>query len=170
MTAPQVLQLLLPNEQATLSFAEMLQPYLRSGDLVVLTGDLGAGKTFFSGGLCRAFGLPAEERVTSPTYNLVQEYPTEPSIFHCDLYRLSHEDEIEELGLEEARQAGALLLVEWGAPYIQVLGGNAIELEFSVEPRAVRLQSARLPESRQNEVYQQLLGLEVFELLSLEQA
>ena len=157
------LEIQLDTERATLSFAQALAPFLRGGDLVVLTGDLGAGKTFFSGGLCRALGLDADERVTSPTYNLVQEYQTEPPIYHCDLYRLSHEDELEELGLDEARQAGALLLVEWGAPYIRGLGGDAIELNFCVEPRAVSVPSSAQLSSRQAEILQSLrasLGLQ----------
>ena len=154
MTVEERIERLLSTEQATLSFAQELAPLLKGGDLVILTGGLGAGKTFFSGGLCRALGLSSEERVTSPTYNLVQEYCTEPKVLHCDLYRLSHEDELDELGLEEAREAGALLVVEWGAPYIEGLGGDAIELEFELEPRRVLIKSARQVNFRQAQIYE----------------
>ncbi len=125
----------LPTETATEQLARKMAPLLRPADLLVLTGDLGAGKTFFAGALLRALGLPEEERVTSPTYSLVCEYPTTPPAIHADLYRLSSEEEVDDLGLEEKRAAGCLLVVEWGRPFIEVLGGGALEIEFSLEPR-----------------------------------
>lgn len=110
---------------------------------MVLSGTLGAGKTFFTGCLLRALGLDAEQPVTSPTYALVSEYSLPghaiTEVSHADLYRLKSPDEAEELGLFERREQGALLVVEWGEPFIDVLGGRAIELSFTVEPRSVTL-------------------------------
>lgn len=131
--------LALPSEEATASLAALLAPELRGGDLVVLSGELGAGKTFFAGALCHALGLDPDEPVTSPTFNLVSEYEISGLlVLHADFYRLKGEREAFELGLEERRAAGALLLVEWGLPYVSVLGGDPIEIEFSVEPRQAR--------------------------------
>jgi len=104
----------------------------------VLSGPLGAGKTFFVRALCRRMGLAAEERVTSPTFALVQLYETSPPLAHADLYRLSSEYEVLELGLEEMRQS-RLVVAEWAAPYVEALGGDALVIDFSVEPRRVRL-------------------------------
>lgn len=129
----------LPTEEDTLALAELLAAHLRGGDLLVLTGPLGAGKTFLAGALCRACGLEQDEAVTSPTFTLVHEYPTAPPISHADLYRLRSTDEVYDLDLAGKRDEGHLLLVEWGAPHVDALGGDAIELALSVFPRRARI-------------------------------
>lgn len=131
---------LLPDEQRTERLAAHLAPLLEPGDLLVLSGELGAGKTFFTRALCRALGLPEEERVTSPTFALVHEYSARLDVSHADLYRLGDEDEVYELGLDAQRDAGRLLVVEWGLPYAETLGGECLLLEFFVEPRRVVVQ------------------------------
>jgi len=105
--------------------------WLRPGDLLVLSGDLGSGKTFFTRALCRALGVPSEIRVTSPTFTLVNELPGRIPILHVDLYRVASSHEVLELGLRERRE-GALLVVEWGAPFVDELGGEALELELEL--------------------------------------
>ncbi|HTQ48886.1 MAG TPA: tRNA (adenosine(37)-N6)-threonylcarbamoyltransferase complex ATPase subunit type 1 TsaE [Polyangiaceae bacterium] len=101
---------------------------LEPGDLVVLAGDLGAGKTFLARAIARALGVPGA--VTSPTFTLVQEYETKRApLLHVDLYRLREsktplEQEIARLGLRERRAEGAILLVEWGEDAIDALGGD----------------------------------------------
>jgi tRNA threonylcarbamoyladenosine biosynthesis protein TsaE len=127
----------LPSEENTECLAARMAPLLRPGDLLVLSGDLGAGKTFFTRALCRALGLPEEVRVTSPTFTLVHEYSARLEISHADLYRLQNEDEVYELGLESHREQERLLVVEWGLPYLEMLGGEALVLEFAVGPRQV---------------------------------
>ncbi len=131
----------LPDEEATTRAAADLAPLLRLGDLVVLSGDLGAGKTFFVRALCAALGLDPDEPVTSPTFTLVHEYPLIPPVVHADLYRLSEPEEVEELGLE-VRRDDAIVLVEWGAPFVRELGGGALLLDFSLEPRTLRIHGA----------------------------
>jgi tRNA threonylcarbamoyladenosine biosynthesis protein TsaE len=102
----------LRDEAATASLAARLAPHLRAGDVVLLEGDLGAGKTAFARALINALPGPAEE-VPSPTFTLVQIYQRGGlEVWHCDLYRLEHVEEVEELGLEEAF-ASALVLIEW---------------------------------------------------------
>jgi tRNA threonylcarbamoyladenosine biosynthesis protein TsaE len=126
----------LESEEDTIELARRLAPELVAGDLLILTGGLGAGKTFFTRALCYALGLDEDEPVTSPTFTLAHEYPTTPSLVHADLYRLGDEDEVFELGLDTARADGSLLVVEWGAPFESVLGGDALHLELEVYPRA----------------------------------
>jgi tRNA threonylcarbamoyladenosine biosynthesis protein TsaE len=101
---------------------------LRAGDLVILTGGLGAGKTFLVRALVRAAG--ATSRVTSPTFALVREYRTRRgTMVHADLYRLrgdvgSLAGEVARLGLRERRSEGDIVLVEWGEDALESLGGE----------------------------------------------
>ena len=97
---------------ATLDFARRLALDLRQGDVVLLDGDLGAGKSEIARAMIRAMVGEAIE-VPSPTFTLVQRYDTDYCpITHADLYRIDHPDELTELGLEEAGDLG-VLLVEW---------------------------------------------------------
>lgn len=101
---------------------------LEAGDLVLLSGGLGAGKTFLARSVARAFGVRG--RVASPTFSLVHEYETGAGrLLHVDLYRLLETsvplaDEIQRLGLREQRAEGAVLLVEWGESGAGSLGGD----------------------------------------------
>jgi tRNA threonylcarbamoyladenosine biosynthesis protein TsaE len=131
----------LGSERATRELAARVAPHLRAGDLLVLTGPLGSGKTFFARALCRALGLPARTRVPSPTFTLVHEHPTNPPVSHADLYRLRDENDVRGLGLDAQRDDGRVLLVEWGEPYIAALGGDALVLELSVGPRRAVLRA-----------------------------
>ncbi|MBK7585361.1 MAG: tRNA (adenosine(37)-N6)-threonylcarbamoyltransferase complex ATPase subunit type 1 TsaE [Myxococcales bacterium] len=125
----------LATRRETTRLAARLAPHLSGGDLVVLSGELGAGKTFFVRALCRALGLPGRVRVTSPTFSLVHEHATQPPIAHADLYRLSTPREVRDLGLDHQRDDGRLLIVEWGEPFIEVLGGDALVLTLGLGPR-----------------------------------
>lgn len=130
----------LPTRRSTLHLAKRLAKSVKVGDLVILAGPLGAGKTFFVRGLARALGLPGSEPVTSPTFALVQELPTVVPLVHSDLYRLTKIDELEHLGLRHARDT-ACLLVEWGVPYIAALGGDALILELTRPPRVAHFRA-----------------------------
>lgn len=128
----------LPTRRATLHLATRLAKQVHKGDLIVLAGPLGAGKTFFVRGLARALGLPSTEPVTSPTFALVQELPTTVPLVHADLYRLTKLEDVDQLGLRQARDT-ACLVIEWGTPYIAALGGDALVLELTRTPRRAML-------------------------------
>jgi len=104
------------------SIAKVMQP----GDVVLLGGPLGAGKTFLAGAIARHLGV--HEAVTSPTFAIVHEYATDRGpLLHVDLYRLREgeaplETEVARLGLRERRREGAMLLVEWGEEASAMLG------------------------------------------------
>lgn len=125
----------LPSRRATQKLAQLVAPTLKPADLVILTGPLGSGKTFFARALCRALGLPATRRVPSPTFTLVHEHETEPPLSHADLYRLLGPEQVGQLGLDSQRDDGRILLVEWGEPYIELLGGDALLLTLALDPR-----------------------------------
>jgi len=132
-------EIAVPDESDTIALAQRLAPLLRASDLLILSGGLGAGKTFFTRALAYCLGLPEDERVTSPTFTLVNEYPTHPPLMHADLYRLGDPDEVFELGLDSKREEGHLLVIEWGAPFESDLGGGAIFLDLSAETRTAVL-------------------------------
>lgn len=138
----------LPTRRATTRLARRLAPHLAPGDLVVLSGELGAGKTFLVRALSRALGLTERVRVTSPTFSLVHEHETTPPIAHADLYRLSQPKEVRDLGLVHQRDDGRLLLVEWGEPFIDTLGGDALVVALSLGPRRAEIRATG-PRSRQ---------------------
>jgi len=131
----------LRTRRSTIHLAQALARSVEPGDLVVLEGDLGAGKTFLARALCRALGVPRSVRVTSPTFTLVHEHEGRVPIVHADLYRLGDPDELGELGLRERRADGALLIVEWGRPFVEPLGGDALVIELTAAPREARLGS-----------------------------
>lgn len=102
----------LPDAAATEAFGARLGAVLQPGDTVLLHGDLGMGKTTLARGMIAA--LCGVTDAASPTYTLVQSYETESGVWllHADLYRIEAEDELEELGLDEAFD-GAICLIEW---------------------------------------------------------
>ncbi|MBX3183163.1 MAG: tRNA (adenosine(37)-N6)-threonylcarbamoyltransferase complex ATPase subunit type 1 TsaE [Polyangiaceae bacterium] len=133
----------LTSRRATVQLGRALARVSRAGGLIVLDGPLGAGKTFLTRALCRELGVPGELPVTSPTFALVQEHAARLRVLHADLYRLGSADEVFELGLEAARREGALLVVEWGRPYLGELGGDAliVSWESPLTTRRVLLQA-----------------------------
>ena len=110
--------------------AEMLLPVPR---VVVLRGEVGAGKTTLVKGIARALGAAVEEDVTSPTFTLLHEYAGKNvHVFHLDLYRLETEEQIAVLGLEEmAAEPDALVLVEWGERFESVLHMASAEIAMA---------------------------------------
>jgi tRNA threonylcarbamoyladenosine biosynthesis protein TsaE len=113
-----------PEETAAVGAA--LVTVLRAGDVVLLDGGLGAGKTVLTQGLARAAGVT--EPVTSPTFTLVRSYPTPvgPTLLHADVYRLETRREIEDLGLSDLLDDGAFAVVEWGQRAATVLGPECL--------------------------------------------
>jgi len=137
----------LPTRRATTRLARGIAKNLAPGDLVVLDGTLGAGKTFLVRATLRALGVPDEIAVPSPTFTLMNEYARDLGarvpVVHADLYRLlgapDLEEEIAELGLRARRGDGWAVLVEWGGEAISVLGGDCVRVAIDTNPRVAHV-------------------------------
>jgi tRNA threonylcarbamoyl adenosine modification protein YjeE len=135
--AAAVLQRSLADERATTLLGADLAMVMRVGDVFLLKGDLGAGKTTLARGLIRALAGDPDLDVPSPTFTLVQAYDTPLPVSHVDLYRLSAPEEIEELGLDDALKTGAVLM-EWPERAADRLPGDAITVALADDARAGR--------------------------------
>ncbi|MCG7628264.1 tRNA (adenosine(37)-N6)-threonylcarbamoyltransferase complex ATPase subunit type 1 TsaE [Epibacterium sp. MM17-32] len=122
----------LPSSEATSELAQTIARILVPGDVVLLDGPIGAGKTHFARSLIQSL-MEVPEDVPSPTFTLVQTYevPT-GELWHADLYRLSHVDEVEELGLIAAFD-DAICLIEWPEKLEDLRPENALTLRFSLD-------------------------------------
>lgn len=136
-----------PTPAALEAFAARLAPVVRIGDVIGLSGDLGAGKTTFARGLLRGLGLRGE--VPSPSFTLVQIYePPELRlpVWHCDLYRLDDPEQAVELGLDEAFDT-ALVLIEWPERLGALLPRHSLRLRLDGAGEPERRLTAGVPEA-----------------------
>ncbi|MDE7399914.1 MAG: tRNA (adenosine(37)-N6)-threonylcarbamoyltransferase complex ATPase subunit type 1 TsaE [Oscillospiraceae bacterium] len=124
------------SELETRQFAQAVGERLNPGDVVLFTGDMGAGKTAFTKGLAEFFEVSNE--VTSPTFALVHEYSGRVNIFHFDLYRLSGFDDLYATGFFDYLDRGGILVVEWSE--------NIPELELELE-NVVKISVEKLSEN-----------------------
>ncbi|CDE96917.1 aTPase YjeE family [Clostridium sp. CAG:567] len=116
-------------EQDTINFAENFAKELNKKDIIVLSGDLGSGKTKFVQGILKHFGL--ENEISSPTFTIVNVYNTSTCpIYHFDVYRLADIDEFYAIGGEEYFENG-ICLIEWGEIIKDALPSNYIKITFS---------------------------------------
>ena len=105
------MQFVTHSAEETRQLGARLAEKLSAGAVLAFTGDLGAGKTAFTSGLARGLGI--EERVTSPTFTIVNEYEGRIPLFHFDMYRLADEDELFDIGWEDYLSRGGVIAVEW---------------------------------------------------------
>lgn len=115
--------------EQTREVAEAVSSLARPGDVVVLAGDLGAGKTAFVQGFGR--GLGVADRITSPTFTLVHVYEGRLPVHHLDVYRLEQLSEALDLGLPEMLDEGGVVLIEWGDAILPVLPHDLLEVRLT---------------------------------------
>jgi len=127
----------LASEEDTARLGAWLALHLQPGDCVLLDGPIGAGKSHLARALIRA-RLGRMEDVPSPTFTLVQTYQADVEIWHADLYRLSHPDEVLELGLDEAFNS-AICLIEWPDRLGRLAPANALRLTLAAEGEGRRV-------------------------------
>ncbi|HNV34784.1 MAG TPA: tRNA (adenosine(37)-N6)-threonylcarbamoyltransferase complex ATPase subunit type 1 TsaE [Bacillota bacterium] len=119
------------SEKETQALGEKLGAALQDGAVVLLDGEIGAGKTCFTRGLAKGLGLDPDD-VASPTFTLVHEHRNGRRLYHMDLYRLSSAREAEEGGLMEYFAEDAVAVVEWPAPIAGMIGPGAVRVGIAV--------------------------------------
>lgn len=125
------IRLHLPDLAATMAFGHHLGRVAQAGDVFLLTGDLGAGKTTLTQAIGAGLGVPDTCYITSPTFSLLHEYPGRLPLYHMDLYRLGGEEEIEELGFEEYIYGQGLTVIEWPDRLGDLTPADYLEIHIS---------------------------------------
>jgi tRNA threonylcarbamoyladenosine biosynthesis protein TsaE len=123
------------DEAATVELARTVGTRLARGDIILLSGPLGAGKTCFARGIAEALGI--RERITSPTYTIVNEYDGPLPFYHIDLYRIPSSAEFELLGIDELLYGRGVSVVEWPERAGDITGG--VTITIAIESDGSRL-------------------------------
>lgn len=119
------------SEQDTIEFVNECFDYIVENKLVVLTGNLGSGKTFFVKEFCKLVGINS---VTSPTFALINEYNGSIKIYHFDFYRINSVNEIINIGFYDyLNDLDAIIFIEWGEIFKEIIPSNHIEIIFNIE-------------------------------------
>jgi tRNA threonylcarbamoyladenosine biosynthesis protein TsaE len=114
--------------EETIAFGRTLAELLSPPKLVLLRGDLGAGKTTLVKGIAAAFEAACEDDVTSPTFTLIHEYRGTANLFHIDLYRIETPRELDTLALDDLRGENSILLIEWGEKFPRLVRERDVEI------------------------------------------
>lgn len=115
-------------EEETIALGERLAKELPRPSVVLLIGNLGAGKTTIAKGIAQGLGVADAEEVSSPTFTLIHEFGDPVSLYHIDLYRLDTPAEVASLGLDEIFTRDAVVLIEWGERFPELMPENRIEI------------------------------------------
>jgi tRNA threonylcarbamoyladenosine biosynthesis protein TsaE len=136
------------SEQETIALGEQLAQQLPSRQVVLLIGQLGAGKTTLAKGIVRGLHAASEDEVSSPTFTLIHEYGTAQRVYHIDLYRLDEAREVATLGLEDLFESNAIALIEWGERFPELLPAERIEIRIHItsgEEREIEVRQLTAP-------------------------
>ncbi len=120
------MQITTNSPEETHNLGRQLAECLQAGDLVLLFGDLGCGKTLFTQGIGKGLEVAEEEYIRSPSYTLINEYQAKFPIIHADLYRLENATEIESIGLEDVLYTSAVTIIEWAEKLYKTVGNEEI--------------------------------------------
>lgn len=126
------------SDEETRALGAKLAEQLPKRGVVLLIGNLGAGKTTLTKGIVEGLGAARADDVSSPTFTLIHEYGEPVSVYHIDLYRLDTEEEVQRLGLEEIFEQPAIVLLEWAERFPQLLPAQRVEIHLSDEGDDVR--------------------------------
>lgn len=127
----------------TLNFGESIASELKSGDILCLHGDLGAGKTHLVKGIASGLGVDLK-KVNSPTFTLINEYPTTPKVYHFDLYRINSDAELLELGVDEYLFDDGICLIEWPEKMANFLPDDSVHVFIEKKSETERIFNIRI--------------------------
>ena len=138
--------------EETIAWGRGLAKRLRPPVLVLLSGELGSGKTTLTKGIVAGLNAATEDEVTSPTFTLIHEYGDPVRIYHVDLYRLDTSEETRRVGLEELFERPALTLIEWGERFLELMPEERAEIriEYVGEDRRTITLSFRAASTKPN--------------------
>jgi tRNA threonylcarbamoyladenosine biosynthesis protein TsaE len=119
------------SDEETRDVGRQLAAVLSPGTVVLLIGNLGAGKTTLAKGIAEGRGAAGADEVSSPTFTLIHEYGDPVAIYHIDLYRLNTAEEARHLGLEDLLYSRALVLIEWGERFPELLPQERVEIRIA---------------------------------------
>jgi len=119
------------NEEQTRKLGEWIGQKLKAGQIILLTGELGSGKTVMVKGIGRALGIE-EKKITSPSYTLINEYQGDSPLYHMDLYRLNSADELYDIGFEEYFKKRGIIVIEWPEIADEVFPSDYLKLKFEI--------------------------------------
>ena len=123
-------ELMCNSEDETINVANDFSPILKNGDVVCLSGELGAGKTFFVKALLKNYGI---DNVNSPSFAIVNQYSGGKHFFHFDFYRLKNINELHDIGISEyMMNEESIKLIEWAELFPEILPVNRIEINFEI--------------------------------------
>jgi tRNA threonylcarbamoyladenosine biosynthesis protein TsaE len=116
------------SEEETIALGEILARELPAKIVVLLIGNLGAGKTTIAKGIVKGLGAAHQDEVSSPTFTLIHEYG--PAVYHVDLYRLDRAEQVASIGLDEIFERRAVVLVEWGERFPELMPEERVEIRL----------------------------------------
>ena len=135
----QIREVVTQSAEETIAFGQTLAKLLTPPKLVLLRGDLGAGKTTLVKGIAAAFDAASEEDVTSPTFTLIHEYLGPRAIlYHIDLYRIDTPRELDTLALDDLRSENSILLIEWGEKFPRLVRDRDVEISLERQGESER--------------------------------
>lgn len=121
-------ELVTSSPEETVELGRTIAGYLMKGDVISLSGQLGAGKTVFSKGI--AIGLGIDDNIISPTFIILRTYQGRLPLYHFDAYRINNTEEFEEIGYKEFLYGGGVSLIEWGEKIQTILPEDILEISF----------------------------------------
>jgi len=119
--------------QETIAFGKKIAKFLKQGDIIILVGGLGSGKTTLAKGIAKGLGVKNSSYVNSPTFVLVREYKGRINLFHIDLYRLSDLTDIEDIGLKEYFYSDGVSVIEWGQKLKGLIPQERLEIRIDIQ-------------------------------------
>jgi tRNA threonylcarbamoyladenosine biosynthesis protein TsaE len=124
------LQIITCSANETSALGRSIGAKLMEGDILALSGELGTGKTCFTGGLARGLGVDENYQITSPTFTLINEYPARFKLCHFDVYRLNGYADLDDLGYEEYLSGKNVVVIEWAEKIASIIPRTAIFINF----------------------------------------